>query len=231
MWIRLGTRAIQKSEAARRKRSSVSQAAGGAGRSHPAFPPASIWLASVTSLDQTSNCHLRRPSTPQCTRPLWMPTRMFTLTPVTSLTSLQMRIHTLLFKKKTLTNISWWFLCFSALVSNVHSRNGFNHVYSHLHTAVGMISPGLGQTRYTVVTVSEDFDAQAVVLLLNKGAKYRFHLRCWFFMRPNVQLAVLWLKALWICSAFSFVSHLNVSDRHTNFNFKDNLEKKTCLLR
>ncbi|KAG7253618.1 hypothetical protein CRUP_027259 [Coryphaenoides rupestris] len=48
---------------------------------HPALPPASMWLASVTSLDHTSNCHFLRPSTPQCTRPLWMPTRMFTLTP------------------------------------------------------------------------------------------------------------------------------------------------------
>lgn len=56
---------------------------------HPALPPASMWLARVTSLDQTSNCHLRSPRTPQCTRPLWMPTRMFTFTPVTSRTSLR----------------------------------------------------------------------------------------------------------------------------------------------
>ena len=56
---------------------------------YPAWPPASIWLANVTSLDQTSNCHFLRPSTPQCTLPLWIPTRMFTFTPVTSRTSLQ----------------------------------------------------------------------------------------------------------------------------------------------
>lgn len=55
---------------------------------HPALPPASMWLARVTSLDQTSNCHLRSPRTPQCTRPLWIPTRMFTFTPVTSRTNL-----------------------------------------------------------------------------------------------------------------------------------------------
>ena len=55
---------------------------------HPARPPASMWLARVTSLDHTSNCHFRRPRTPQCTRPLWMPTRMITFTPVTSRTSL-----------------------------------------------------------------------------------------------------------------------------------------------
>lgn len=57
-------------------------------RTHPARPPASMWLARVTSLDHTSNCHFRKPRTPQCTRPLWMPTRMFTFTPVTSRTSL-----------------------------------------------------------------------------------------------------------------------------------------------
>lgn len=56
---------------------------------NPAFPPASIWFARVTSLDQTSNCHFLSPSTPQCTLPLWIPTRMFTFTPVTSRTSLQ----------------------------------------------------------------------------------------------------------------------------------------------
>lgn len=55
---------------------------------YPALPPASIWLANVTSLDQTSNCHFLSPSTPQCTLPLWIPTRMFTFTPVTSRTNL-----------------------------------------------------------------------------------------------------------------------------------------------
>ena len=37
---------------------------------YPGSPPASILLASVTSLDQTSNCHLRNPRTPQWTRPV-----------------------------------------------------------------------------------------------------------------------------------------------------------------
>lgn len=52
------------------------------------MPPDSMLLASVTSLDQTSNCHLRKPSTPQWTRPVWIPTRMLTFTPVTSRTKL-----------------------------------------------------------------------------------------------------------------------------------------------
>lgn len=52
------------------------------------MPPLSMLLARVTSLDHTSNCHLRRPSTPQWTRPVWMPTRILTFTPITSRTNL-----------------------------------------------------------------------------------------------------------------------------------------------
>lgn len=54
----------------------------------PGSPPDSMWLARVTSLDQTSNCHFRRPRTPQSTRPVWMPTRMFRMTSVASTTVL-----------------------------------------------------------------------------------------------------------------------------------------------
>ena len=43
-------------------------------------------LASVTSFDQTSNCHLRKPSTPQCTLPLWIPTDHCGLTTLTTTT-------------------------------------------------------------------------------------------------------------------------------------------------
>lgn len=55
---------------------------------YPGMPPLSMLLASVTSLLHTSNCHLRRPRTPQCTRPVWIPTLMFTFTPITLRTSL-----------------------------------------------------------------------------------------------------------------------------------------------
>jgi len=57
---------------------------------YPGRPPDSMWLASVTSFDQTSNCHLRSPRTPHKTRPVWIPTRILTFTPVTSRTSLKM---------------------------------------------------------------------------------------------------------------------------------------------
>ena len=60
-------------------------------RSYPGSPPASILLASVTSFDQTSYCHFRRPRTPQRTRPVWMPTRMFSWTSVASTTELKMK--------------------------------------------------------------------------------------------------------------------------------------------
>ena len=63
--------------------------------SYPGIPPDSIWLARVTSLLHTSNCHFLSPNTPQCTRPVCIPTRMFTFTPVTSRTSLQSKDNTL----------------------------------------------------------------------------------------------------------------------------------------
>ena len=56
---------------------------------HPASPPASMLFARVTSLDQTSYCHLRSPRTPHSTRPLWMPTRMLRSTSVASTTDLR----------------------------------------------------------------------------------------------------------------------------------------------
>ena len=43
---------------------------------YPGMPPDSMWLASVTSYDHTSNCHLRRPSTPHRTEPEWIPMRI-----------------------------------------------------------------------------------------------------------------------------------------------------------
>lgn len=55
---------------------------------HPGSPPASMLLAKVTSLDQTSYCHLRNPKTPHNTRPEWIPTRMFSCTSVASTTDL-----------------------------------------------------------------------------------------------------------------------------------------------
>lgn len=55
---------------------------------HPGSPPASIMLARVTSLDQTSYCHLRRPSTPHSTLPVWIPTLIFSCTSVASTTDL-----------------------------------------------------------------------------------------------------------------------------------------------
>lgn len=45
------------------------------------------------------------------------------------------------------------------------SRNRVNHVEPHLHTAVGMVCLGLGQSRHTVVTVPQDLYPPAVILL------------------------------------------------------------------
>ena len=56
---------------------------------YPGIPPASMWLASVTSLLHTSYCHFLRPSTPHSTPPVCRPTRMFSCTSVCSHTHLQ----------------------------------------------------------------------------------------------------------------------------------------------
>ena len=57
--------------------------------SYPGIPPDSILLAKVTSSLQTSNCHLRKPMTPQSTLPVWTPIRMSTLVCVISRTALK----------------------------------------------------------------------------------------------------------------------------------------------
>ena len=58
-------------------------------QSYPGNPPASISEASVTALDQTSNCHFLSPRTPQWAFPEWIPTRIFTSTPVLCRTCLE----------------------------------------------------------------------------------------------------------------------------------------------
>ena len=58
---------------------------------YPGIPPDSILLAKVTSSLQTSNCHLRKPMTPQRTLPVWTPIRMSTLVCVISRTALKTR--------------------------------------------------------------------------------------------------------------------------------------------
>lgn len=55
---------------------------------HPGTPPASIWLANVTSCDHTSYCHFWSPITPHRTFPECTPTRMLMSTPVASRTFL-----------------------------------------------------------------------------------------------------------------------------------------------
>lgn len=82
------------------------------GQSYPGSPPASMWLARVTSCDHTSYCHFCSPITPQRTLPECTPTRILISTPVASLTFLLLRIQVLwvvlygLYKSKTVTGIA-----------------------------------------------------------------------------------------------------------------------------
>ena len=70
---------------------------------YPGMPPDSMWLANVTSYDHTSNCHLRRPSTPHRTEPEWIPMRMSRST----------------CKMNTVTNIKEWQLTTNFITSRV----------------------------------------------------------------------------------------------------------------
>lgn len=51
--------------------------------------------------------------------------------------------------------------------------DSFDHAEAHLHAAVGVVLPGLREARHTVVTVSQDLDPQAVVLLHNTQSACR----------------------------------------------------------
>lgn len=46
--------------------------------------------------------------------------------------------------------------------------DGLTHIQAHLHTVPGMMGQRLGQAGHTVVTVSQDFDSHALVLLKEK---------------------------------------------------------------
>ena len=44
-------------------------------------------------------------------------------------------------------------------------RDGINHVYAQLHTAVGVVRAGVRNPTDTVVTVAQQLDPQTVVLV------------------------------------------------------------------
>lgn len=64
---------------------------------------------------------------------------------------------------------SWW-----TEESLLYSRDGFNHVHTHLHAAVRMVGTGLGQPRHAVVAVAQNLNAQTVILLETKRQNYIF---------------------------------------------------------
>lgn len=112
---------------------------------HPGTPPASIWFANVTSSDQVSYCHFFRPNTPHRTRPVWMPIRISTLTPVASRTSLNMST---MVRRRSLARLTWCRRSFSSPCGHNsthdsvdwsvgHWRSSNNHLrfwFSYSHT-------------------------------------------------------------------------------------------------
>lgn len=57
----------------------------------------------------------------------------------------------------------WWVPTGGAVFLQV--PDGFDHAEAHLHAAVGVVLPGLREARHAVVTISQDLDPQAVILL------------------------------------------------------------------
>lgn len=106
-------------------------------KTHPGSPPASIMLASVTSLDQTSYCHLRRPSTPQSTRPVWIPTLIFNCTSVASTTDLQ---YTVIFSRFDTVNLSIYIIAFTMLTCII--PNHITHLKLFLTSHKPLLSEG-----------------------------------------------------------------------------------------
>ena len=47
----------------------------------------------------------------------------------------------------------------------IYKPDGIHHVQPHLHGAVGVVISWLRQSRHTVVAISQDLDAETVVLL------------------------------------------------------------------
>ena len=61
-------------------------------------------------------------------------------------------------------------------------RNGVNHIYAQLHTAVGVVRAGVRNPTDTVVTVAKQFNPQTVVLvgqLVKPAARGYF---CFYFL-------------------------------------------------
>lgn len=50
----------------------------------------------------------------------------------------------------------------------MYSRDCLYHVHAHLHAAVGVVSPGFRQPGHAVVTITQNFNTEAVVLLRRK---------------------------------------------------------------
>ena len=81
-----------------------------------------------------------------------MPTLILTLTPVTSLTRLTK--SNVILEVALPVIITRFLHNLENLITIIILRDGINHVYAQLHTAVGVIRPGVRNPTDTVVAVS-----------------------------------------------------------------------------
>ena len=146
MWTRLKTK-VNRSENARRP-----------SFSYPEIPLASIWFANVTSFDQVSYCPFFRPKTPHKTRPVWIPIRISTLTPVASRTNLKFDEHSTMKKIEDEPRI---------LLDIV------DHFQAHSNTIRRVIRSTDRQTTHTIITIAKNFYSHAVAFLYRTN-EHRF---------------------------------------------------------
>ncbi len=139
---------------------------------YPGIPPASILLATVTSVDHTSYCQRFCPSTPPRTVPECTPTRMSTSVCVFSLTYLKSRWMCQTSSYSSTPNSSYLTINCHEAVTNSHeqfsmhhSRNGLNHGQTHHDGAGRMVIAVVWKATNTVIAVAQNLDPQLVVFL------------------------------------------------------------------
>ncbi len=142
---------------------------------YPGIPPASILLATVTSVDHTSYCQRFCPSTPPRTVPECTPTRMSTSVCVFSRTYLKSRrmCQTSSYSSTPKSSYLTIIIMKQSLIpmntpeqfSMHHSRNGLNHGQTHHDGAGRMIIAVVWKATNTVIAVAQNLDPQLVVFL------------------------------------------------------------------
>lgn len=139
---------------------------------YPGTPPDSIWLAMITSFDQTSKCHFLSPNTPHITEPLWMPMRILRSTYICS-----EAFCTIIFYIKMLV---FFFNIYVNVMTNIF--DGLNHMKASFNAAHSMVWSRFPRFRIehwnTVIAITQQFNTQTMIVLwTGTNSQYGFDMR------------------------------------------------------